>query len=128
VHVRLAVGEDDDALALQELAQRRAQAGRAPHAGDALALLRQPLGQRADVAHQRLERALGVPRQRLAQAFGPVDPREARGDHGDQRGAAGEDEEREQQEVAGARLAIAEVAQVVYQPTELTFDCRSRGW
>ena len=29
-------------------------------AGDALALLRQPLGQRAHVAHQRLERALGV--------------------------------------------------------------------
>ena len=40
VHVRLAVGEDHDALALQELAQRRAQAGRAPDAGDALALLR----------------------------------------------------------------------------------------
>ena len=33
----------------------------------------------------------------------------------DQRRAAGEDEERQQQEVAGGRLALAEVAQVVHQ-------------
>ena len=90
------------------------QAGRAPHAGNALALLGEALGQGPHVAHQRLEGALGVAGQRLTQPFGPVDPGEARRDDRDQRGAAGEDEKGQEQEIAGRRLALAEVAQVVH--------------